>query len=351
VSGWIGPTDSARAQDSQKQVLVLFSTGRDAQVSIRSERELPRILNRDLGNSLDYYSEFIDSGRFPDPRTRRPSVALRQKYRGRTFDAVIAMLDVAAEFLVKSRDQLFPVTPVVALASNAVAHLGANSTGVIDRMDYGRTLALARTLQPDIKQVFVVGGAGSRDKVYLTGRGQFRPYEARFRFTCLAGLPTNSRHQLAAAQHSIIFYLLTYQDGADSSSSRWTTWIVSWPSPTSRLSWIDSTMGHGIVGGSMRLLQSRSTPWPLSRSGCCAARRPTTFPVVPDLNVDQIDWPARTLAISEANVQPARRFCFEPSTWDRSRSTFLARWRSCWRRRRSSWDCSCSARDDGTPKT
>ena len=43
--------DLLRAQDRQKQVLVLYSTGRDTRVSIVGERELPRILKHGLGKA------------------------------------------------------------------------------------------------------------------------------------------------------------------------------------------------------------------------------------------------------------------------------------------------------------
>ena len=59
--------DSAQATEGQKQVLVLYSTRRDAQIVSVVDRELPRILAEGLGEPLDHYSEYIDLARFPDP--------------------------------------------------------------------------------------------------------------------------------------------------------------------------------------------------------------------------------------------------------------------------------------------
>ena len=56
VAAWAQP---------QKQVLVVYSTRRDAQIVAIGERELPRILEQGLGR-LDYYSEYIDDARFSD---------------------------------------------------------------------------------------------------------------------------------------------------------------------------------------------------------------------------------------------------------------------------------------------
>src|SRR5688572_16928386 len=57
----------ANSQDAHKQVLVLYSTRRDSEFSMTGESALPRILDNGLAMNLDYYSEFIDISRFPDP--------------------------------------------------------------------------------------------------------------------------------------------------------------------------------------------------------------------------------------------------------------------------------------------
>ena len=56
---------AAGAQDQSKQILVLYSTRPDAQLSIVGERELPRVLEAGLGQSVNYYSEFLDVATFP----------------------------------------------------------------------------------------------------------------------------------------------------------------------------------------------------------------------------------------------------------------------------------------------
>ena len=133
LSSELAPAGVASAQDPHKQVLVLYSTRTDNQFSIIGERELPRILDVGPRTDLDYYSEFIDLARFPDPSY---PIAfgdfLRQKYRGIRFDLVIAMQDVAVEFVNRNRDSLFPDAPVVFLANDRrTASVGPNSTGLI----------------------------------------------------------------------------------------------------------------------------------------------------------------------------------------------------------------------------
>ena len=80
----------AHARDLQRKVLVLYSTGRDAAISLTGERELPRILDHGLDRRLDYHSEYIDAGRFPDPAYQAGfRDFLRVKYTDLRFDLVI----------------------------------------------------------------------------------------------------------------------------------------------------------------------------------------------------------------------------------------------------------------------
>ena len=51
----------------QKKVLVLYSVRRDTQLASVGDRKLPGLLEAGLEQKPDFYSEYIDSARFPDP--------------------------------------------------------------------------------------------------------------------------------------------------------------------------------------------------------------------------------------------------------------------------------------------
>jgi hypothetical protein len=82
------------------------------------------------------------------------------KYSGQQLDLVIAIQTAAVVFVNQRRNELFPDTAVVFLALSPLTHRPVNSTGVIAELDLASTLALAVALQPDIRHVFVVSGAG-----------------------------------------------------------------------------------------------------------------------------------------------------------------------------------------------
>ena len=187
VAAWAQP---------QKQVLVVYSTRRDAQIVAIGERELPRILEQGLGR-LDYYSEYIDDARFSDSAYQdafRDFLLL--KYKNVRFDAVIAIQDAALELVSGVRSQLFPGAPIVFFASGPVSGRIENATGLVAALTFTDTLALVADLQPQVRQIFVVSGASPADKEYeRLARQQFAPFAVpirRSRTSLACRLPNSS---------------------------------------------------------------------------------------------------------------------------------------------------------------
>ena len=321
-----------RAQERQKHVLVLYSTGPETQIALLGDREFPRILHRNLGARVDYYTEHLDAGRFSDPRYRAGfRDFLRLKYNVQRFDVVIAMLDVAVEFLQEYRDDLFPGSPVVFFATRPLARSAPNFTGLISRTRLDPTLTLATSLQPDTKQVFVVSGAGVREKQYeAIGREQFRMFEPRLTFTYLSGLPTTELERRLAVlpEQSVIFYLLVYEDGAGEKFLP-IEYLERLAAVASRpiYSWVDSAMDHGVVGGATRLLQSEIEAVTDRAIQVLRGKPADEIPTSSsDLFVNQVDWrQLRRWGISERGVPTGSLVRFrELSAWDRYKWHILA---------------------------
>jgi signal transduction histidine kinase len=319
------PAAYASAQDDHKRVLVLYSTRRDSEFSMTGESALPRMLDTGLAMNLDYYSEFIDVTRFPDPAYR---VAfrdfLRLKYQGVVFDAVVAMQDAAVEFVQGYRDSLFAGTPVVFLANTPGAARLPNSTGLIHERDFASTLGLIRQLQPDLQRLYVVTGAARADKAFeAAARSQLQRTGARIEFVFLSGLTTTALvEQLSRLpKHSAVYYVLITEDGEGKRFHplEYVDRVIKAANaPT--YSWVDSTMGRGIVGGS---LYSQSLA--IERIAEVTLRvlrgeRAENIPLTTlHLNADQVDWrQLRRWGIDEARVPADAQVRFRDATiWDR----------------------------------
>jgi signal transduction histidine kinase len=321
----VGLPNVLYAQDVQHKVLVLYSTGRDAAISLTAERELPRVLDTGLARRLDYHSEYIDAGRFADPIYQAGfRDFLRLKYSDLRFDLVIAILDVSIQFLEKYRTELFPNTPVVFFARTRLSPRLSNATGLTGEVDFAQTVTFARALHPGLSQVFVVSGAGARDKTLeRQAREQFRQFEPHLKFTYLSGLPSRQLEDRLGAlpADSMVYYVLVYEDGEGElfQPLEYLDRIAARANrPT--YSWVDSTIGHGVVGGTMQRLEAQIAAIANLALRVLSGDSAETIPVARlNLDVPQVDWrQLRRWGISEARLPAGTVILFrEPGMWER----------------------------------
>jgi signal transduction histidine kinase len=322
---WLAPSAPAWAADNQTRALVLYSTRPDAQIAIVGERDLPRILDDGLEGGVDYYAEYIDRARFPEARYKEAfREFVRSKYKGTRFDVIIAMQDLALEFIGDNRNELFPDTPVVFFATSTATKRIANSTGVVAELDFRGTLELAAALQPDARQVVVVAGSDAGSLEYeRVARQQFSGLEHRFTIEYLNGLRTDALHTRLAAlsPQSLVYYLLVSRDGAGASVHPLE--YLDGLSAVTRApiySWVDSAMDRGIVGGSLKSQIAETEAVARLAVRVLRGERADSIPVTTaDLNIRQVDWrQLRRWGISEARVPAGTLILFrEPSVWDR----------------------------------
>jgi signal transduction histidine kinase len=322
---------TASAPDGQKRVLVLYAARGDAQIAVIGDRELPRVLEQGLPEGLDYYSEFMDTGRMSQLQHQ---VAfrdfLRLKYQGQSLDLVIAMGDAPFDFLSENRD-VFAATPVVFFSDGPSPRPLANSTGVLSRLDLHSTVAFAAELQPDIRHVFVVSGAGPSGESYESvARTQLRPFESRLAINYLSGLPTKELEARLKSlpEHSVVFYLVVDRDGANENFHP-----LEYLDRLSAVAnapiycWVDSAMDHGIVGGSLKDQVAQTHAIAQLALRVLRGERAESIPVSsPDLTVRQVDWrELRRWGISESRVPAGTVIRFrELSAWDRYKVYILS---------------------------
>jgi len=322
--------DIASAAVQQKHVLVLHSNRRDALIALLIDSEIPRLVEAGLPRRLDYYSEYIDLPRFSDAGYQAAFFEfLRLKYKDVHLDAVVAIQDSAIGFVLRTRDRLFPSTPVIFLANEAPPAI-PNSTGVIVERKLSGSLDLAFALHPDLRNVFVVSGANDSDRAFeRSARLQFQPFESRLNFIYLSGLTTGELmgrlRQLPP--HSIVYYLLVYQDNAGENFHPLEYLETLAPSSSAPVySWVDSAMDRGVVGGHLLSLHGEMNALAdlvlRVLSGEPADRIPRS---TPDLYVTQVDWrQLRRWGISEARLPAGTLVKFrEPDGWNRFRGYIL----------------------------
>jgi len=311
----------------QPRVLVVHSTRQESQLTRIADRDFPTVLSNQLARTIDYYSEYLDSARIAGPQQERAfRDLLFAKYRRRRLNLVIAMQDTAWDFVRKYRSQLFPDTPVVFLSRNSNVPRPANTTGVISQINFRATLDMALLLQPEVRRVFVVTGASSRDKQYENlARLQLHTLEPRVTVTYLAGLPRAELERRVAMlpEASIVYFLLFYQDGNGENTNplEFLTRLTALANRPA-YSWVDAAMGRGIVGGRLEnqssLVQAAAD---MSTRILRGERADTIALSTADLTLPQVDSrQLRRWGIAESRVPSGTRVLYDEqdsgdSTW------------------------------------
>jgi len=314
---------TARAEAPHKQVLTLYAVRRDAELATIGEAVLPQALDAGLNRRLDYYSEFIDLARFPDPEYKAAfGDFLRLRFQSIRFDLVIAMGDAAIAFVDSHRTDLFSATPMVFLANTPVVI--RNATGIISERTFNGTLSLIEKLQPEVRSVYVVTGAGPTDKnIERLIRIQARPFESRFTFTYLSGLSTSELERRLAAlpRGSAIYYGLMTEDGA---GHRFHPLeyidLIAAAANAPLYSWAQSTLNHGVVGGDLYNQRAATEQIGQLALRVLAGQRAESIPVAStDFYANQVDWrQLQRWGISETRVPAGTIVRFrEPTAWGR----------------------------------
>lgn len=317
-----------------RRVLALYSESSDQPVMVAFAQEFHAALKRQSGNSVEHYTEFVDSTRFPGrEQARLMCDYLHRKYADRTIDAVFAWGPFTLPLVLEYRSELFPDTPVV-YYSGSLEDLKdypqRPMTGILNPNTYVGTLEVALSLHPDTREVFVISGTPSRDKA--TEREvsrQLQAFQSRVRFTYLTDLPL---HQLIAAvkavpKQSIIIYsrhephdepgkVLELADYVD---------LVSRSAPVPVYGPFRSSLGYGTVGGVVDDREASAAAAAAIVLRVASGTRPEDIPPertprIPTFDARQL----RRWGISEDRLPPGSVVLYrEPTIWSQYRGYII----------------------------
>lgn len=242
------------------RVLVLYSNERLLPANVVADKAIRTTFAAGTKKTAEFYSEFLDVDRFPvESQQDRARDFLRDKYRERPPDLVIAGGGPALAFLLKYRATLFTQLPIVHCA---VSPDELPKTLPDDRIvgiplvsRAASTVELALRIQPDTRQVAIVVGGGIMDRQRAAGPGgEFSQFEKRVKFTWLTNQSlTELRQELARLpDHTVVLYRTLFRDSAGNTFTPRDA--LDKIAPASRVpiyGYYDTYLGHGIVGGSM----------------------------------------------------------------------------------------------------
>lgn len=258
----------AQRAASAKRILVLYWYNKDWPGNVAFGQGFQTVLQTVPAGNVEYYAESLEPNRFPgENQSLLLRDYLRQKYADYPIDVVVAVTDTALDFLLKYRNDLFPHTPVVFIASKLPSEkertTGPGMTGILLPVTYKETVDLALKLHPNTQQVFVISGTLEQDKQYeMLARDELADFEGKVYINYLTDLSPSG---LVAAtkslpERSIVLYI--WQQVRNEQGTVLETREVldlfghSTPVPIyGTSSW---QVGRGIVGGYLRYLDANA---------------------------------------------------------------------------------------------
>jgi ABC-type uncharacterized transport system substrate-binding protein len=332
---WCSMTQGAEETEASWRVVILHSSDIALPASVLLEQTARKTLLAGTARRIEFYTESLDGLRLPNSEYESTFVEfLRNKYKHRKPDVIIAVVPLALDFVLQHRLDLWPETPVVfCVIPDEVIRgriLGPGITGVCLDYDIAGTIDLAITLQPNARRLVLVAGVGDPDKFW------FQKCEQVFaRYTRLQTVRLTNRsiqESMEAVRRlprdSIVFYVSVYRD---------TTGQVFVPrdilKQLSQISGapiygvVDTFLGYGIVGGAISSWETQGRRAAQIALRVLAGEKPEAIPIEPSPPAEPtVDWrELQRWGISENLLPQGTIVAFrQPSLWESYRWYIVA---------------------------
>jgi signal transduction histidine kinase len=254
---WTPPMVSAQER-GRRTVLAIHWGPEDYPTAAVVNASIQRALQSDPNIQIDYFVEYLESDTFAaDAVSLALADYIRQKYRGRRIDVVIAIADPALRFVLDHRDELFPDVPIVYSGVAVLEDNGLRAprglTAVLRGIAYAETLNVALALHPSTEQVFVVAGSADR-QVVNSVKAELRDLSQRIRLTFLdeTTVPRLIDAVRAVPPRSLILYIFFSDVGSAKDNNEQIARLVVSSARVPVYGTNERYVGTGVVGGVVR---------------------------------------------------------------------------------------------------
>jgi PAS domain S-box-containing protein len=250
----------ANGNEQQRKIYFLESLAPTQPAAVRTIEAFRRRLAEKTAESFGIFIDYMELERFPgQAHIDRTVQFLRGKYAEAPPDVLIPLGRAAVPFMLQYRKTIAPAAPVImtsvpARAANGAAALD-NAVWVVTDYDFAKTLAFAEQLQPNVRQVVVIGGTSDYDRLWLDdARRELAPYRGRYEIKYLADLPYDEL--LTRASHfsrdTIVIMSFVFQDGGGlPRTPPDVAATIAGVAGAPLYSPVATFLGNGIVGGYM----------------------------------------------------------------------------------------------------
>jgi PAS domain S-box-containing protein len=283
---------------------------------------------------IEFYSEFMDTGLFPDPAVQQEFRDFySRKYQNRQPDVIIAVGPAPLKFMQEAHERAFPGVPIVFCMpvgdAPSAAALGSDFTGVDNDISPGETLQIALKLQPGTEHVVVLGGVSDRDRhEQALLKQQIRGLTDHLEVTYMTDvvvteLPERLKH---LPRHTVVL-LLTFARDANGTGykSNEIGSLVAAAANAPVFSFYDVYLNHGEVGGYLSNLNEQGKVAGGMALKILQGARPQDIPRVKGVNTYMFDWRAvKRWGLKESEI-PSGSIILnrQPTVWESYRGYII----------------------------
>jgi PAS domain S-box-containing protein len=263
----LAPGKSASTQTPPKRLLIVYPDSSESHAAVvASEAVRSRLSHLASGLTVQTHTEFLDRTQFPGQEHKDRFVRyLIDKYGASDPDVLLAFGADSLEAVLSYRKSLGTKIPIVFCVlppAGVAVKVEPDTAGIVSEHDVTKTVALARALQPDARNLVVVAGAAEFErKGALIAQQQLAEIEKQLKTRYLVGLPdaTVQRELANVASDTIIILLskLTDATGGGAASADAAAIINAANAPI--YAPYSTYFGRGIVGGYMDTFEGMGT--------------------------------------------------------------------------------------------
>jgi len=320
------------APDSAKTVLTVYSQAREASNIAAFDEGVRKTLQTSSGDEVSYYAEFIDRSRFPGGRhLQAVRNYLADKYQGRRIDALVLVGQTAAA-VVEGQPLFSQVPTVFYTLDQASLHAPPGAYRLVGSFgpDQQRTLALALTLHPDTRQVYVVVQTSPEGPPFEANiRRQLASFETRVPIRYLSEMPMPdviATLQHAPPQSVVVYIRQTSGPGDVHGDPRDLLEQLERSVSLPIYGGFDTYLGFGVVGGYLYSSEANGAAagalaWRLANGERPSNTGENGSPTVPVFDARQL----KRWKIQRSQLPPGSIVRFqEPTFWERYRRYGIA---------------------------
>jgi hypothetical protein len=322
---------TALAAEPKRVLLLHPSSGANLLSAMKVRVEL----ERQSPEPLEFYDASLLTGRpLDDIVADRYGDYLRSVFPDQTLDLAIVVGGASLRLYQRYRMQLFPSTPLLALAEErsfpTLDHRG-NETMITTKIDHAGIIENILKVLPETTNVAVVIGNSSIERFWVEQmRAAFRPFESRVSFIWLNDLIFDEMLKRIATlpPRSAIYFAFILADAANVAREEDAVFpIIHGVASAPIFSERDGHFGRGIVGGPLISVDERSQKAASAAVRILRGEPPDDIKIPPiGLSTPKFDWrEIQRWGISESRLPPGSEIYFrDPTAWDQYRVQILA---------------------------